>query len=38
MAKEVNITDTEQVTAHIKKLDPSLGKIIETTKNCCRLQ
>ena len=32
MAKPVNPTDTEQVTAHIKKLDPSFGKIIETIR------
>ena len=32
MAKAVNLTDTEQVTAHIKKLDPSFGKIIETIR------
>jgi len=28
MAKAVKLTDAEQVTAHIKKLDPSFGKII----------
>ena len=32
MAKAVKLTDTEQVTAHIKKLDPSFGKIIETIR------
>jgi hypothetical protein len=32
MAKAIKLTDTEQVTAHIKKLDPSLGKIIETIR------
>jgi len=32
MAKPVNPTDTEQVTAHIKKLDPSFGKIIEAIR------
>ena len=32
MAKSVKLTDTEQVTAHIKKLDPSFGKIIETIR------
>src|SRR6187399_2554190 len=32
MAKTVKLTDTEQVTAHIKKLDPSFGKIIETIR------
>src|SRR5580765_2293618 len=32
MAKAVKPTDTAQVTAHIKKLDPSLGKIIEAIR------
>ena len=32
MAKAVKLTDTEQVTVHIKKLDPSIGKIIETIR------
>lgn len=32
MAKAVKLTDTEQVTAYIKKLDPSFGKIIETIR------
>ena len=32
MAKPVNPTDTEQVTAHIKKLDPSFGKVIEAIR------
>ena len=32
MAKAVKLIDTEQVTAHIKKLDPPLGKIIETIR------
>ena len=32
MAKAVQLSDTEQVTAHIKKLDPSIGKIIETIR------
>jgi hypothetical protein len=32
MAKAVKPTDTEQVTAHIKKLDPSFGKIIEAIR------
>ena len=32
MAKPVNPTDTGQVTAHIKKLDPSFGKIIEAIR------
>jgi hypothetical protein len=29
MAKAVTLTDLEQVTLHIKKLDPAFGKIIE---------
>ena len=32
MAKAVKLTDTEQVTAYIKKLDTSFGKIIETLR------
>ena len=32
MAKAANLSDTEQVTGHIKKLDPSMGKIIETIR------
>jgi hypothetical protein len=32
MAKAVNLTGTERVTTHIKKLDPSFGKIIETIR------
>ena len=32
MAKAVKLTDTEQVTALIKKLGPSFGKIIETIR------
>src|SRR5688572_15164552 len=32
MAKAVKLTDTEQVTAHIKGLDPSIGKIVETIR------
>jgi len=32
MDKAVKLTDTEQVTAHIKKLDPSFGKTIETIR------
>ena len=32
MAKSVKPTDTEQVTAHIKKLDPSFGKTIEAIR------
>lgn len=30
MAKAVKLTDSEQVTAHIKKLEPAFGKLIET--------
>jgi len=32
MAKAVKFTDTDQVTEHIKKLDPSFGKIIEAIR------
>ena len=32
MAKEIKLTDNEQLTAHIKKLDPSIRKIIETIR------
>jgi len=32
MAKAVKLSDTEQVTQHIKKLEPDLGKIIETIR------
>jgi len=32
MAKAVKLTDAEQVTAHIKKLNPSFGKIIEAIR------
>jgi len=32
MAKAVKLTESEQVTAHIEKLDPSFGKIIETIR------
>ena len=32
MAKAVNLSDSEQVTRHIKKLEPSFGKIIETIR------
>lgn len=32
MAKAVKLSDTEQVTQHIKKLDPAIGKIIETIR------
>jgi len=29
MAKAIKLTDKEQVTAHINKLDPEIGKVIE---------
>src|SRR6187549_1744376 len=32
MEKPIKPTDTEQVTAHIKKLEPALGKIIEAIR------
>ncbi|MEP7255913.1 MAG: DUF1801 domain-containing protein [Ferruginibacter sp.] len=32
MPKSIKLSDTEQVTAHIKKLEPALGKIIETLR------
>src|SRR6478736_2773104 len=32
MAKSIKLTDTEQVTEHIKRLDPALGKIIEAIR------
>jgi hypothetical protein len=32
MAKAIRLTNTEQVTQHIKKLEPALGKIIETIR------
>ena len=32
MAKSIKLSDQEQVTQHIKKLDPALGKIIETIR------
>ncbi len=32
MAKTVKLSDSEQVTAHIAKLEPALGKIIETLR------
>jgi hypothetical protein len=32
MAKAVKLTNSEQVTAHIKKLDPEVGKIVETIR------
>jgi hypothetical protein len=32
MAKGIKLSDKEQVTQHIKKLDPAFGKIIETIR------
>lgn len=32
MAKAIKLSGTEQVTQHIKKLEPALGKIIETIR------
>jgi hypothetical protein len=32
MGKAVKLTDTEHVTAHIKKLDPAFGKIIQAIR------
>jgi len=32
MAKTTKLTDSEQVTQHIKKLGPGLGKIIQTLR------
>ncbi|HEY6436116.1 MAG TPA: hypothetical protein VIY47_05975, partial [Ignavibacteriaceae bacterium] len=32
MAKAIKLSDSEQVTQHIKKLDPAIGKIIETIR------
>ncbi|MFI5130035.1 MAG: DUF1801 domain-containing protein [Chitinophagales bacterium] len=32
MAKSIKLTDTEQVTEHIKKLDPAVGKIVQTLR------
>ena len=32
MAKAIKLTDAEQVTDHIKKLDPAVGKIVETLR------
>jgi hypothetical protein len=32
MAKTIKLSDKEQVTQHIKKLDPAFGKIIETIR------
>ena len=32
MAKAIKLTDSEQVNAHIQKLEPTLGKIVETLR------
>jgi hypothetical protein len=32
MAKAIKLSDKEQVTQHIQKLEPALGKIIETIR------
>lgn len=32
MAKSIKLTDSEQVSEHIKKLDPAFGKIIEAIR------
>ena len=32
MAKSIKLSDREQVTQHIKKMDPALGKIIEAIR------
>jgi len=32
MTKSIKLSDKEQVTQHIKKLDPALGKIIEVIR------
>jgi hypothetical protein len=32
MAKSIPLSDQEQVTDHIKKLDPALGKIVEVVR------
>lgn len=32
MAKAIKLTDTEEVSQHIKKLEPALGKIIEAIR------
>ncbi|WP_462254782.1 DUF1801 domain-containing protein [Ferruginibacter sp.] len=32
MAKAIKLSDEEQVTQHIKKLDPAFGKIIDTIR------
>jgi hypothetical protein len=32
MAKSIKLTEPEQVTEHIKKLDPAVGKIVQTLR------
>jgi hypothetical protein len=32
MSKAITLTDQQQVTEHIRKLDPALGKIVETIR------
>lgn len=32
MAKSAKLTDSEQVTEHLKKLDPTVGKIVQTLR------
>ena len=32
MAKAIKLSDTEQVTQHIQKLDPSIRDIVETLR------
>jgi hypothetical protein len=32
MAKSAKLTNSEQVTGHIKKLDPTVGKIVQTLR------
>ena len=32
MAKSIKLPDPEQVTEHIKKLDPAVGKIVQTLR------
>ncbi|MEO5681599.1 MAG: DUF1801 domain-containing protein [Chitinophagaceae bacterium] len=32
MAKSIKLTDTDQVTAHIKKLDPATGEIVQALR------
>ena len=33
MAKPAKLTDTEEVTAHIKKLDPAVAGIVQTLRS-----